>query len=197
MTYQNRACLMYTQHVHVTDFQVIHASAAVVADVTAGAVEATLVAFCWLFAAAMHKQAESSITCAACVNVLCLLPLMSCRKSGKKATACTFSADSKHVFFSDRFGDVLVATALPAVAAAADAPAAAAADSAADGSSGADGPAAVEASLLLGHLQSIVTSLARCSSSSGQQLLLSTDKDGKVRASVLPANPAKVRPAAV
>lgn len=118
---------------------------------------------------------------------------MPCRKSGKKATACTFSADSKHVFFSDRFGDVLVATALPA---AADAPPAAAASGADDGSSAADGPAAVEASLLLGHLQSIVTSLARCSSSSKQQLLLSTDKDGKVRASVLPANPVKVRPAA-
>jgi hypothetical protein len=118
---------------------------------------------------------------------------MPCRKSGKKATACTFSADSKHVFFSDRFGDVLVATALPAADVVADAPPAAAA---ADGSADTDGAAAVEASLLLGHLQSIVTSLARCSSSSGHQLLLSTDKDGKVRASVLPADPVKVCTAA-
>lgn len=97
-------------------------------------------------------------------------------KSGKKATACTFSADSQHVFFSDRFGDVLCAPVLPA-----------AADAAADAA-----PAAVEGSLLLGHLQSIVTSLTRCSSSTGQQLLVSTDKDGKVRASVLPVNPVKV-----
>lgn len=97
-------------------------------------------------------------------------------KSGKKATACTFSADSQHVFFSDRFGDVLCASVLPA---------------AADAAAGA-APAAVEGSLLLGHLQSIVTSLTRCSSSTGQQLLVSTDKDGKVRASVLPVNPVKV-----
>lgn len=142
---------------------------------------------CFLLAATKHYQATAVLHVCMCCRLLLL-----CRKSGKKATACTFSADSRHVFFSDRFGDVLVATALPAVDTAADAPPAAAAGSAGDGSSGADKPAAVEASLLLGHLQSIVTSLARCSSSTGQQLLLSTDKDGKVRASVLPADPAKV-----
>jgi hypothetical protein len=50
----------------------------------------------------------------------------------------------------------------------------------------------VEATQLLGHLSSIVSSLAGCSSSTGQPLLVSTDKDGKVRASVLPADPVKV-----
>lgn len=132
------------------------------------------------------------------VLLSCCLParvLGACSKSGKKATSCIFSADSQHVFFSDRFGDVLCATTLPAADAAADADASA--DAAAAAASAADGgpqvPAAVEASLLLGHLQSIVTSLACCSSAAGRALLVSTDKDGKVRASVLPANPVKVR----
>jgi hypothetical protein len=87
---------------------------------------------------------------------------------------------------------VLCATALPAAAAVAAAAAgtAAAAAAAADGG---DVPSPVEGSLLLGHLQSIVTSLTCCSSSTGQPLIISTDKDGKVRASVLPADPVKVR----
>jgi hypothetical protein len=41
--------------------------------------------------------------------------------------------------------------------------------------------------------QAIITSLTSgLVSSSGQQLLVSTDRDGKVRASVLPADPGKV-----
>lgn len=98
-----------------------------------------------------------------------------CRKSGKKATGCTFSTDGQHVFFADRFGDVLVGVAVPAEA-----------------GQGATAPEPVEGNLLLGHLQSIVTSLACCSSSTGRLLLVSTDKDGKVRASVLPKDPTKV-----
>ena len=107
-----------------------------------------------------------------------------CSKCGKKATACTFSAGSQHVFFADRFGDVLCAavTAEPAPPAAAEQ----------QGSSSTALPAAAEAQLLLGHLQCIVSSLATCGSSSGRQLLVSTDKDGKVRASVLHADPTKV-----
>ncbi|KAF6257592.1 WD40-repeat-containing domain protein [Scenedesmus sp. NREL 46B-D3] len=96
-------------------------------------------------------------------------------KSSKKACACAFSQDGSHAFFADRFGDVLVATTTPP----AEADAAAAAD-------------AEEPNLLLGHLQAIITSLTSgLVSSSEQQLLVSTDRDGKVRASVLPGDPAK------
>ena len=135
--------------------------------------------------------------CPAVLLPACPMP-GACSKSGKKATSCTFSADSQHVLFSDRFGDVLCATTLPAADAAADADASADAAAAAAAAPATDGgaeqvPAAVEASLLLGHLQSIVTSLACCSSAAGRPLLVSTDKDGKVRASVLPATPVKVR----
>lgn len=125
----------------------------------------------------IHAATELFVVCLCC-----------CSKAGKKATSCTFSADSQHIFFSDRFGDVLAATVLPAAAGDA-APAAAAAE--AEGST--QLPAAVEANLLLGHLQSIVTSLACCSSATGRPLLVSTDKDGKVRASLLPADPLKVK----
>lgn len=42
-------------------------------------------------------------------------------------------------------------------------------------------------------LQAIITSLASgVANSSGQPLLISTDRDGKVRASLLPSDPTKV-----
>lgn len=84
------------------------------------------------------------------------------------------------MFFADRFGDVLCATTT-----AGPADAGAAADGAA--------AAAAEPSLLLGHLQAIISSLTVTSSSAGTPLLVSTDRDAKVRASVLPADPTKVR----
>jgi hypothetical protein len=62
---------------------------------------------------------------------LCCM-LRTCSKSSKKACACAFSQNGSHLFFADRFGDVLVATTTPAAAAAAD---------------------AEEPNLLLGHLQ--------------------------------------------
>ncbi|WIA28245.1 hypothetical protein OEZ86_010800 [Tetradesmus obliquus] len=106
-------------------------------------------------------------------------------KSSKKACACAFSQDGGHLFFADRFGDVLVAATTPAAAAAVAAAAAAANTDAAAAE-------AEEPALLLGHLQAIITSLASgLVSSTGQQLLVSTDRDGKVRASVLPADPTK------
>jgi hypothetical protein len=76
-----------------------------------------------------------------------------------------WSADSKHCFFADRFGDVFAAAVAPA--------------------GGSERPA----HLLLGHLQAIITSLTPSADGS---MLISTDRDAKVRASILPADPCKV-----
>lgn len=100
--------------------------------------------------------------------------ILCCRKAAKKASACAISADGNHIFFSDRFGDILTAATVPPTAAA--------------GATAAE----EEPNLLLGHLQAIISSLTTCEGSNGQRLLISTDRDGKVRASVLPKDPTKV-----
>ena len=90
-----------------------------------------------------------------------------CRQSPKKVTAALFSPDSNLVVFADKFGDVLTAKLQF------------------DQANPTSGPAAP----LLGHLCSIVTSLAF--SPNGLQLV-STDQDCKVRVSTMPAEPCKV-----
>ena len=81
-------------------------------------------------------------------------------------TAALFSHNSSLIAFADKFGDVLTARVLPE-------------DQQAD-------PAAAP---LLGHLCSIVTSLAF--SPDGKHLV-STDQDCKVRVSTMPKDPEKV-----
>ena len=93
---------------------------------------------------------------------------MMCSKSPKKVTAAVFSNDSSIVAFADKFGDVLTASVLPQVH---------------------PEPEESSAALLLGHLCSIVTSLAF--SPDGKQLV-STDQDCKVRVSSMPKEPHKV-----
>ena len=102
------------------------------------------------------------------------------RKANKKVSAGCCSADSKHVFFADRFGDVLVGKVNTEAVATA---------SAGEGSSTA-AAVAEESNLLLGHLQAIVTSLTPTPTCN---LLISTDRDCKVRASIMPEDPLKVR----
>ncbi len=89
-----------------------------------------------------------------------------CRQSPKKVTAAIFSNDSSLVVFADKFGDVLTAKLQPGQSQ--------------------EGSAAP----LLGHLCSIVTSLAF--TPDGKQLV-STDQDCKVRVSTMPAEPQQVR----
>jgi len=135
-------------------------------------------------------------------------------------SAVAFSGDGRAALFADKFGDVLVAAAPePDAAAAPAAPAAAAAAPAgapaAEGGAGAGGAAAgtqgapaspaasernggggaaagarVKPALLLGHFCSTVTALAVAP---GGRLLASTDRDAKVRVSVLPRRPLLVR----
>ena len=77
-----------------------------------------------------------------------------------------FSHDSRSIAFADKFGDVLTARVLPE-----------------------DQQAEPVAAPLLGHLCSIVTSLAF--SPDGKHLI-STDQDCKVRVSTMPEEPQKV-----
>jgi tRNA (guanine-N(7)-)-methyltransferase subunit TRM82 len=79
----------------------------------------------------------------------------------KKVSAAAFSADGRHVFLADRFGDVLVARV-------------------------AGGPGPVRGAPLLGHFSAVVTSLAP---SPDGGLLVSADRESKVRVSRLPADP--------
>ncbi|DBA81758.1 TPA: WD repeat-containing protein 4 [Trebouxia sp. C0004] len=86
--------------------------------------------------------------------------------SPKKITAAVFSNNSSLVAFADKFGDVLTAKLQPSQSA----------------------PTSGPAAPLLGHLCSIVTSLAF--SPDGRQLV-STDQDCKVRVSTMPSEPHK------
>ena len=90
-----------------------------------------------------------------------------CRHSPKKVTAAIFNNNSSLVAFADKFGDVLTAKLQP------------------NQSAPTSGPAAP----LLGHLCSVVTSLAF--SPDGKHLV-STDQDCKVRVSTMPSEPHKV-----
>jgi hypothetical protein len=83
---------------------------------------------------------------------------------------------------------VLVAAVPPAAPDAVDAAEADACCSSASAAS----PVAEPAEVLLGHLQAIITSLTVTGTSTGQPVLVSTDRDGKVRCSVLPKDPTKV-----
>ncbi len=90
-----------------------------------------------------------------------------CRHSPKKVTAAIFSNNSSLVAFADKFGDVLTVKLQP------------------NQSAPTSGPAAP----LLGHLCSVVTSLAF---SPDSKHLVSTDQDCKVRVSTMPSEPHKV-----
>lgn len=90
-----------------------------------------------------------------------------CSKSPKKVTAAVFSACSSLIAFADKFGDVLTAGL----------------------QSEHDLQAEPIAAPLLGHLCSIVTSLAF--SPDGKHIV-STDQDCKVRVSTMPKEPQKV-----
>lgn len=83
----------------------------------------------------------------------------------KKISAASFSADGSYAFFADKFGDVHVA------ATAAEATA---------------GPKP-----LLGHFCSIITDLA---ASPDGKYVISTDRDSKIRVSLLPSHPLQVEP---
>ena len=83
----------------------------------------------------------------------------------KKISAASFSADGSYAFFADKFGDVHVA------ATAAEATA---------------GPKP-----LLGHFCSIITDLA---ASPDGKYVISTDRDSKIRVSLLPSQPLQVEP---
>ncbi|KAF5830070.1 hypothetical protein DUNSADRAFT_15070 [Dunaliella salina] len=85
----------------------------------------------------------------------------------KKLSAVAFSRDGKHALFADKFGDVGVA---------------------ACGSPAQQQPPSEEPELLLGHLCSIVTSITV---SPDNRFVVTTDKDGRVRVSMLPAAPLK------
>ncbi|KAL6748370.1 WD40-repeat-containing domain protein [Haematococcus lacustris] len=88
----------------------------------------------------------------------------------KKLSACAFTLDCKYVLFADKFGDVAVAAVRQPGSQA--------------GQEGAGKPDSSDgAELLLGHLCSVITSLAV---SPDNKLLASTDKDGRVRLSLLP-----------
>ena len=90
-----------------------------------------------------------------------------CRHSPKKVTAAIFSNNSSLVAFSDKFGDVITAKL----------------------QSNESAPTSGPAAPLLGHLCSVVTSLAF--SPDGKHLV-STDQDCKVRVSTMPSEPHKV-----
>ena len=81
----------------------------------------------------------------------------------KKISAATFTADGSYAIFADKFGDV---------------------HAAATGESATGGPR-----LLLGHFCSIITDLA--ASPDGKHIA-STDRDSKVRVSLLPKEPLQV-----
>ena len=93
---------------------------------------------------------------------------MTCRQSAKKITAAIFSQDGKFAVFADKYGDVAAAKL----------------------HSNNTKEAACAATPLLGHLCSIVTSLAF--SPDGSQLV-STDQDCKVRVSTMPTDLQKVQ----
>ena len=86
---------------------------------------------------------------------------MTCRQSPKKITAAIFSNDGSSAVFADKFGDVLTANLQPNISPQTQRPAVP----------------------LLGHLCSIITSLAF--SPDGKHLV-STDQDCKVRISTMP-----------
>eukprot|EP00798_Chlamydomonas_sp_ICE-L_P016483 gene16483-22705_t len=85
-------------------------------------------------------------------------------KAPKRVCAGTFTTDSKHFFFADKYGDVLVAPC--------------------DGST--DGETVSEPPVLLGHLCSILTSVTV---SPDNKFIVTTDKDKKVRVSIMPPKP--------
>lgn len=87
-------------------------------------------------------------------------------KVPKKVANCAFTADGRHMLGADKFGDVLVAaTQRPA--------------GLAEGQE-------QEPEILLGHYCAILTSL---SLSAGGRLLATTDRDNRVRVSIMPAEP--------
>jgi hypothetical protein len=118
----------------------------------------------------------------------CLLPqlpilvLLLCRVAPKKVSAAAFSSDGAHAFFADKFGDVLV------VQTKGDEPEGPPSDPSPDPSGEGNGKGGF--TVLLGHFCSIITSLWV---SPDGHFLVSTDRDNKVRVSVLPANPMQVR----
>ncbi|KAL4452620.1 hypothetical protein ABPG75_008282 [Micractinium tetrahymenae] len=87
-------------------------------------------------------------------------------KVPKKVTNVAFTADGRHVLAADKFGDVL--------AAATEKPA------------GLKEGQQQEPEILLGHYCAIITSL---SLSAGGRLLATTDRDNRVRVSIMPAEP--------
>lgn len=122
-----------------------------------------------------------------------------CSAAPKKLCAATFSADGAYAIAADKFGDVLVASTRPGEQqppplATADAAAASGAPSgiAAATPAAASGAQQVmqKPSLLLGHLCSIITSLT---ATPDGHFLVSTDKESKVRVSIMPPQPLQVR----
>ena len=121
------------------------------------------------------------VTCLCCILVsaplhgtfgflqCCRLPFcMTCRQSAKKITAAIFSQDGNFVVFADKYGDVATAKL----------------------QSNKTKETECAAAPLLGHLCSIITSLAF--SPNGSQLV-STDQDCKVRVSTMPTDFHKVQ----
>ena len=97
--------------------------------------------------------------------------------ANKKVSAACFTNDGRHVIFADKFGDVSVATTAPVTT-----------QQQQDGGSGGGGEQQQqqEPAPLLGHTQAIVTS---CLALPGDRLVVTTDRDAKVRVSALPAAP--------
>ncbi|PRW61612.1 tRNA (guanine-N(7)-)-methyltransferase non-catalytic subunit wdr4 [Chlorella sorokiniana] len=87
-------------------------------------------------------------------------------KVPKKVTTCAFTADGRHMLAADKFGDVLAATT--------------------QRPEGLPEGQAQEPEVLLGHYCAILTSL---SLSANGRLLATTDRDHRVRVSIVPTNP--------
>ncbi|KAI7842826.1 hypothetical protein COHA_003572 [Chlorella ohadii] len=87
-------------------------------------------------------------------------------KVPKKVTTCAFTADGRHMLAADKFGDVLAA--------------------ATQRPEGLPEGQAQEPEILLGHYCAILTSL---SLSANGSLLATTDRDHRVRVSIVPADP--------
>ena len=100
----------------------------------------------------------------------------------KKISAAVFSADGRYAIFADKFGDVHVAV----VAAQPDQQPAAHPATLSDQKSGTDHHVP---ELLLGHFCSIITDLAV---SPDGRYVVSTDRDHKIRVSIMPPNPMQV-----
>ena len=91
--------------------------------------------------------------------------------SPKKVSAACFSHDSRYILFADKYGDVLVG------------------DCSSELSSGPQSgsePPLQKPTLLLGHLCSVVASIAV---SPNNKLIATADKDRKIRISILPQDP--------